>query len=150
MVRCYSVIASKDNLFLAITDVEALVRGARVEATALEVIPRGVVGFGLRPLDGCGGLHEVEGDGAVARHLDVGNGFRHQLLTVGIGREECGCGGGLVRQTRIHHQGLGIDVGICRRAQILAVKMTLVGPLSLVATCVFGIPVAIGQTVGME
>ena len=28
--------------------------------------------------------------------------------------------------------------------------MTLVGPLSLVATCVFGIPVAIGQTVGME
>ena len=101
-------------------------------------------------MDARGLLHKIEGDGAIAGHLDIGDGLRHQLQTIGIGCEECRSRIGVVGKTRVNHQCLRIGVRICRCAQILIVQMSLISPLTIIFTIVCRIPGTIVLTIGME
>ena len=70
-------------------DVEAFVDGTSLKPSPLEIVPRGVINISLHMMDARGLLHKIEGDGAIAGHLDIGDGLRHQLQAISISCEEC-------------------------------------------------------------
>lgn len=75
-------------------DIDAGAVWGRGQPAAVEVVPACYGGLGVCNQVGdsrwaC--LHEVEGDGAVFRQPDVGDGLAHEILALGIG---CKYGGG--------------------------------------------------------
>ena len=67
-----------------------------------------------------GGLfHEVEGDGAIAGQLDIGDGLRHELFTLGIGIKQGRGWHRLVRQVLVDDERcLFIEIGIGSRTEL--------------------------------
>lgn len=68
---------------------------------------------------------EIERDGAVGCQLDVGDGFAHELATIGSGGEERVCWRRLVRKAIIDCKRLGVGVGIGRGAEIAAAQTVI-------------------------
>ena len=140
-----------DAFFLSVMDVEPFADGTLLEAATLKVVPRCMVSLSfLHTPNSRGRFHEIEGDGTVDSHLNIGNRLRHQILSISISIIERRCRIGVVGKARVNHQCFRIGIRIYRRAQILTVQMPLIDPLAIVFTIVFFIPSHIVLTISLR